>query len=315
MKVSVIIPVFNGEKYINKCLDSLVNQTLKDIEIIVVDDGSTDNTKEIVNSYKDKRIKYYFRENKGQATARNYGLSLAKGLYISFIDSDDYVDINMFETLYNYSLKNESDICVCSYNIVYSDHAKVYSGDIYKDPDNITPNEYLLFSPSPCNKLYKKEYLLKNNFKFKEGIIYEDFCSVPLLALNNPRICYFNKPLNFFVQSENSTTRNNIYKEKYEDIFLAVDYLVSNLKNKGFDTELEYILIDHFLYQASLNFYHFEKYEMIDKISNYMRNNYKNYKKNKYFKRLNFKARLLTNLFYLKKYNLIKLVQRIKGTI
>lgn len=315
MKISIVVPVFNGEKYINKCLDSLINQTLKDIEIIVVDDGSTDKTKDIILGYNDSRIKYHYQENSGQSVARNNGQKLAKGDYVAFLDSDDYVTLDAYELLYSYALKTDSDITICSYYTVYSDHKERYAGDIYQESLKITNKEYLTFTPSPWNKLYKRSFLIESGFQFKEGIIYEDFCSIPLLILNNPRISYLDKSLIYYIQSENSTTRNTVYKKKYEDIFPAVKHLIYNLKNKGYDEELEYLLINHFLYQASLNFYRFSKYELIDRISDFMHEYYKNFKNNKYLKQMNFKQRILTYLFYYKKYNIIKLCQRIKRTI
>ena len=103
VKISVIVPVYNVEKYLEKCLDSLVNQTLKDIEIIIVNDGSLDNSQEIIDKYakKHKTIKSYIKENGGLSDARNYGIKQASGKYISFIDSDDYVKENMYELMYN----------------------------------------------------------------------------------------------------------------------------------------------------------------------------------------------------------------------
>ena len=106
-KVSVIIPVYNTEQYLNKCLDSLVNQTLKDIEIILINDGSTDNSQNIIDEYSAKypdKIKSFIKENGGQATARNLGITKATGEYIGFVDSDDWIELNMYEELYNKAL-------------------------------------------------------------------------------------------------------------------------------------------------------------------------------------------------------------------
>ena len=116
-KISVIVPVFNSEKYLKNCLDSIVNQTLKDIEIILIDDGSTDNSLEIIKQYSSlyNNIKYCSKKNEGQAIARNLGINMATGEFIAFVDSDDYIETNMFETLYNNAILNESDIVVCDY--------------------------------------------------------------------------------------------------------------------------------------------------------------------------------------------------------
>ena len=131
LKVSVIIPVYNVEQYLNQCLDSVINQTLKDIEIICVDDGSTDNSFKMLEEYaqKDNRIKVIHQKNKGAAAARNEGLYIAQGKYLSFLDSDDFFEIDMLEQMYNCAEKYNTDIVVCK--------SKVISNGIIKDNTNI----------------------------------------------------------------------------------------------------------------------------------------------------------------------------------
>ena len=116
MKVSVIVPVYNVYKYLDKCLNSLVNQTLKDIEIIIVNDGSKENEEEIINKYLDKysNIKYYKKENGGLSSARNYGILKSTGKFICFVDSDDYVELNTYELLYNKMISGNYDVVDCT---------------------------------------------------------------------------------------------------------------------------------------------------------------------------------------------------------
>ena len=114
-KISVIIPVYNCEKFIEKCLQSLVNQTLTDIEIILVNDGSTDNSQKIIEKFSDTRIKLINKKNGGQSSARNVGLDVANGEYIGFIDSDDWVDSDFFEKLYNTAKKYNADISISNF--------------------------------------------------------------------------------------------------------------------------------------------------------------------------------------------------------
>ncbi len=122
--VSIIVPVYNTERQLAKCLNSLINQTLKDIEIILVDDGSPDNSPAICDEYakNDSRIKVIHKENGGLSSARNAALDIAKGKYIGFVDSDDFVDIKMFEKMYNSANKDNSDICICSHYNIYKDN-------------------------------------------------------------------------------------------------------------------------------------------------------------------------------------------------
>lgn len=121
--VSVVIPIFNVEKYLEKCVNSLVNQIYKNLEIILVDDGSTDNSGNIANelSKSDNRIKVYHKKNGGLSDARNFGIKQAKGKYIGFIDSDDYIENEMYEFLYNNLIENKADISICGRFVNYDD--------------------------------------------------------------------------------------------------------------------------------------------------------------------------------------------------
>lgn len=128
-KVSVIVPVYNVEKYLERCLNSLVNQTLQDIQIIVVNDGSPDNSQEIIDRFEKEypdKLKGYIKENGGLSDARNYGMQFVEGEYVAFVDSDDYVDETMYEKLYNKAIEEDSELVVCGYY-------KVNDGNIYND--------------------------------------------------------------------------------------------------------------------------------------------------------------------------------------
>ncbi len=311
MKFSVIVPIYNSEKYLKKCLDSLVNQTFKNIEIILVNDGSTDNSEDIIKQYlKDKRIIYLKKENGGQASARNLGLSKAKGDYISFIDSDDYVDLDMFEKLNECTFDN--DIICLDYYITINDDNNYHKVGNFNESTNIKVKDYFTMDVGPCNKIYKLEYLKKINFKFPENIIYEDYAVIPTLAKLNPKVYYLNDAFLHYVQSEVSTMRSEVYKEKYEDIFKATNYLYDNLIGCGYDQELEYLICFHFLYLGSLNFYRFKKYKQIDKISNFIKEKFPLWYNNRYVKKISLKEKILMKLFYLKKYKIISFIQRIK---
>ena len=164
MKLSVIIPVYNSMLYLDKCIDSLVNQTINDCEFIFVSDGSTDKSVDIIKEYqkKDKRIKLLEKENGGQASARNLGLSNASGEYIAFLDSDDYVSFDMYKVMYDRANRDNLDIVVCNYYLAYPDKLEKMTNNITDENEKvITREEYFLLSPGPCNKLFKKEYLDK----------------------------------------------------------------------------------------------------------------------------------------------------------
>jgi len=315
-KISIVVPVYNGENYLGKCLESLVNQTLEEIEIIIVDDGSTDKTSNIIKKYSKKypdKIVGLKKENGGQASARNLGLSKAKGDYILFVDSDDYISVDTCKDIYESAVSNNYDIVLFDYYIEKGKEQK-YTGVIdKKQSGEINNKEYLHSTPAPWNKLFRKSFLIDNGFKFPEGIVYEDYAEIPTVILYNPKMYYLKKAYYYYYQSDNSTMRTAVYKKKFEDIFKASDYLFEKLKNKkGIEEELEYRFISHLLYEGSLNFYKYKKYDNNKKISKWIRKHYREWRKNEYYKRENFKYKLLCNLFYYNQIWLINLIRKVK---
>lgn len=207
-KVSVIVPVFNTEEYLEKCLDSLTNQTLEDIEIICVDDGSTDNSSKILQEYSklDSRIKIITQGNKKQGAARNNGVINATGEYIGYVDSDDWVDYDYYEDLYNAAKKYDSDIAIAA-NVrvgngktkerLHFDEEKVYKNlqdklDICKQFKN----------ECPTNKIYRKTFLEQNNIVWPENVYCEDkiytlkavFWANCVVTVPNVKYYYYRNP-------------------------------------------------------------------------------------------------------------------------
>ena len=316
MKVSIIVPVYNSEKYLDKCLDSLINQTLSDIEFIIVNDGSLDKSENIIKEYrkKDKRIKLINKENGGQASARNLGLKEASGEFIMFIDSDDYVSLDMCEVAYNVAKKGYDIVCMDYY--IVKDGVISYA-NAFKDKESgkISTKEYLFSGAGPCNKIYNRLFLINNKFAFPLGITYEDYAAIPALAKFNPKVYYLKYANFYYVQHDGSTMRSKEYKKSYEDIFPATDFLYSNLSNSNLEEELEGLITYHLLYLGSLNFYKFGRFEQINKIADYMRKHFPKWKNNKYIKSFKLKDKILLKLFYRKRYGLIKFIQKIKRCI
>ena len=240
-KISIIVPVYNVEKYIDKCLKSLVNQTLKDIEIIIVNDGSLDRSEEIIEKYvKDNptKIKYYEKKNGGLSSARNYGLEYATGEYIAFLDSDDYVEINMYEEMYNLAKKENADMVECDFIWEWE-----YGKKIFDTRREYETKEEMMRKPRVVawNKIYKRENI--NKIRFPEGLIYEDMDFFYKLLPNLNKISYINKYFVHYTQREDSIT--NKQTEKVEDIFKILDnifnyYIDQNLYNK-YEKELKYM--------------------------------------------------------------------------
>lgn len=241
--VSVIIPVYNVEKYLRECLDSVVNQTLKDIEIICVDDGSTDASLDILKEYekKDKRFKIITQNNLHAGVARNNGLKIATGEYLSFLDSDDIFESTMLEDMYNTSINDNSDIVVCNFYIYNSDTKKSSCnkkiGDKFIKMSPFSPldikNELFNFSvPNAWTKLFKHELFKKYNLQFIDTICCNDFtCVDTALALAN-KISVLEKPyIHYRYVQKNNLTAN---RSKNADSFLiGAQQLEDNLRKFG----------------------------------------------------------------------------------
>lgn len=171
-KLSIVALVYNLEKYLPRCLDALVNQTLQEIEILCVDDGSTDSAPQIIEEYAKKypnKIKTFHKENGGEFTTRNYGLERAQGEYVTFVDTDDYVELNWAEKLYNAAKQNDADIAVCGFERIDLKTGKVVGKDMTKYGNitkQVTPkDDFVLFiNPAPWNKVYKREVI--KDFRF-----------------------------------------------------------------------------------------------------------------------------------------------------
>lgn len=177
-KISIIVPVYKVEPYIHKCIDSILNQTFKDFELILIDDGSPDNCGKICDEYalKDNRVLVIHKENGGLSSARNRGIDIAKGEYIGFVDSDDWIEPDMYEILYDICKLNDCDMANCSSTIYFPNKTVVNGGHSLiihnKEEAMKTMLEGKLYDEVAWTKLIKKELL--SNIRFKEGIIYED---------------------------------------------------------------------------------------------------------------------------------------------
>ena len=203
-KVSVVIPIYNTEEYLAKCLDSVCCQTLSDIEIICVNDGSTDNSVQILEDFanKDSRIKLLHQENKSAGTARNYGLSKARGEYIIFLDSDDYYYPNMLEKLVEKAQDNDADLTMCKYNIIVANQEnRVISNQGFREVfegvfnrRNI-PNIFHFSRVVPWNKLYKTAFVKRHHLQFSETKISNDIAFVVKTFFLAERICQVDEVL------------------------------------------------------------------------------------------------------------------------
>lgn len=247
-KVSVIVPVYNVEKYLDRCLDSLVNQTLQEIEIIVINDSTPDQSQIIIDKYMNlypNKVFSYIKPNGGLSDARNYGMSKMKGDYFGFVDGDDYVEYSMFEKLYERATQEEADVTTCDFYWTYPNR-------LQRATDGPYTNERELLTkmmPTVWNKLYKKSWFDSLDIKFPVGLRYEDSSFSIRLAPFIRKLAYVNEPLVYYVQRQDSITYTQNSKvgdmlTVFNDIFEF--YQKHNLYDQ-YQSELEYLTLKYFL--------------------------------------------------------------------
>ena len=259
--ISIIIPVYNVESYLQKCLDSIINQTYKNIEIIIIDDGSTDKSFEICDNYKllDNRIEVVHKQNGGLSDARNYGLEIATGQYISFVDSDDVIHPQMIEILYKMIKLTSSDISLCGYTEFMSNNFmnKTRINNLFRVLNNEEALNWLYDSTQKSilmtvswNKLYKKE--LFSNIRFPCGLIHEDEFTTYKLIYKAKRIVYVENELYYYRQRNNSimSNKNDIkhllyYDARIEQIKFFKKNSLVNLSEKAI-YKIEFLMIQKY---------------------------------------------------------------------
>ena len=309
-KISVIIPVYNVSAYLDECLTSIVNQNYKNFEVIVVNDGSTDNSLEIAKKYEKKYpklIKVYDKQNGGLSSARNYGIVESSGDYLLFIDSDDYILPNCLEVIGKNINKKKCDILVYSF-LIGKDN--VYNR-MYDNQIENSNKRYIVGMPNAINKVCKKSLFLDNNIEFPLGLYYEDLATMPKFAKEKIKIEFIEEPLYFYRVREDSIMNNQKYNPKVDSIFTVLKQLKEYFNDK-YPEEIEYLHIEHLLRSASVRYFDYETcQEQLDKIVSVIKENYPNWKKNKYYKKENIKKRIMCHLFYNKQYKLIKLLRKI----
>ena len=305
VKVSVIVPIYNSEKFLKKCLTSLINQTLHDMEFILINDGSTDDSEKIIKSFDDKRIKYFKRTNHGIGATRNFGIDNAKGKFIGFVDSDDYVSVDMFEKLYNECINKNLDIVVCDHYIEKNNNINKLSFiDFGITSLNDSPNLLLDINLAPWNKLYKRD-LFDDSTYFPVGVKYEDTPWVAKMFSKAKKIGKLNEYLYYYVIHDNSQT--TIVDERVFDIFKITDMLLNDLGNNKYikdsvDDLIIYLITKYTISQRYLKDKK-SRDRFIDFAFDYLNNNIPNFKKSNYFKKRNvFKRFIEKNQFFTKLY-------------
>ena len=230
--ISIIVPVYKVERYLEKCIKSLINQTYQNIEIILVDDGSTDNCPQICDDFatKDKRIRVIHKANGGLSSARNVGLDAAKGEYISFIDSDDYVAADMIERAYSAMVAQDAELCIFGIKWIYENgtaYDKVVPSPICDETltksqalDKLCRSDYFYYVTAQ-NKMYKRTIF--NNIRFPEGKIHEDEFTVHHIFDSCLKIVSIKEELYYYVQRENSIMHSGFSIKRVDGVYAFLD--------------------------------------------------------------------------------------------
>ena len=289
IKVSVIVPVYNVYDYLDKCLNSLVNQSLKEIEIIIVNDGSTDNSQDIIDKYSKKyqNIKSFIKKNGGLSDTRNFGIERAVGEYITFVDSDDYIDKDMYLEMYEKAKSKDFDIVTSDINYVYKDREISIKTDPKTDTDNIL-ELFINFYPTVCTKIFKKELFTNYNLKFKKGVWYEDVELMYRMIPHIKKIGVIHKAYYQYIQrneSITSTVGSKIY-DYINNFNGLVDYYKENNLFSVYQKELEYAYV-RYIYatfiKTALGYNYSDYLKAVHCAIKNVHEHFPKYRRNKYF--------------------------------
>lgn len=268
VSVSVIVPVYNVEKYLDECLSSLVNQTLSELEIIVVNDGTKDNSQSIIDHYVKQypnKVVSLIKENGGLGDARNYGIPYAKGEYIGFVDSDDIVHLEMYEKMFNKAKLEDSDLVLCDLEYFYETSSEKMVKEGLVQIENIDVNKTVFLSPLfAWNKLYRKSLFIESGLKYPIGLWYEDIpVTVPFFTLAK-KISYVHETLIYYRQRSTSIM-GSVDNPKVKDIFdimhLCLNYFKDHNLLETYHDELEFLFLEHLMLNGGFRFLLSHKYK------------------------------------------------------
>lgn len=313
--ISIIVPIYNTGTYIRKCLDSLVSQQKKELEFLLINDGSTDNSEEIIKEYKDKRIRYFKNKNQGIGKTRNFAIKQATGKYIMFVDSDDYIANDACEKMYDRCEKDELDVAVCDFYRDFSNGIIIEEKLEDFDNTNLKDNPKLLniINLSPWNKIYKRDLLVNNKIQFIEDLKYEDAPFVIEALFKANKIGKINESLNYYSIRNNSET--TVRDKKCFDILKVIDMIRNKLKKEeSLKQELNILtvrIITNYTIQQRVQKDKKIAIDFINESFQYLKKEVPDFKKNKYYpdrpflKRTVEKSKALT-IIYCKLYWLFK---------
>lgn len=302
-RITVVIPVYNVEKYIGECMESIIHQSYENLEILAVNDGSTDGSGKILDAYalKDSRVQVLNKPNGGLSDARNFGIEHASGDFICFIDGDDTIACDYVRDLYEAMQKEGSDIAVCDMEYHYEDGRKEPSnGGEFAHTNAIDYPKLVLINNSACNKLYKTE--LFNDLLFPKGKLYEDLATIPALLYKAKLVSKVNLPLYYYRQRAGSI-RHNINDGVF-DIYEAINRNIVYVRSHGNEgeilNELQHLYIIHGLDAITLKIKDLDdsssRMQYLKKNMEYLRKYDNDFMQDPYVKNASWKKKLIYHL-------------------
>lgn len=312
MKLSIIIPVYNGEKTLARAVESIFSQTVlpRDFEVLCINDGSGDRSGEVLAELAKKypeQLKVRSRANRGVGATRQEGLEMARGEYITYLDCDDFLLPEYFTSLLPELDKGWDvilfDLLWCAKEKEVFSAAPVQGGEIRAE-------SAFLSEPGPCNKIMRKSLFSDHALSFPEKIWYEDLATVPALFCHTNKIFYVKKPLYAYVQEGNSITRSESFVKKWEDIFPALS-LLGERSRKTFPEETAYLAWKHLYKSFVWKYFDYQAFDEIKKIGAFMKQNFPGWQKNPLI-REDKKAFFISLLFYYEKFGVLRLWKKQK---
>ena len=310
-KFDLILPVYNVSDYIERCINSILCQSYDNYNVIVVDDGSTDNSIDLVKKFHSKKINIYHKKNGGLSDARNFGVTKTTGDYIWFIDSDDYIREDALEKINKKLNESELDLLLINY---YED----IDGKIKEVNNKFGGNNDLsdiLVYPSAWSKIFKRDYYLKNKYSFPKGKIYEDLAITPFIIANCKKYDLLKENLYYYVIRKNSIMHSSVFKENRDDKFWVIEHLLSLFKKNNiydkYKEELDFIIIQHLLIVYSTEILKYSRkiyFNRCKKVLKILKDYDVDYKNNKYIKEKGLFSKIYITLFRFRLWFLCKLI-------
>ncbi|WP_459482493.1 glycosyltransferase family 2 protein [Clostridium saccharoperbutylacetonicum] len=310
IKVSIIVPVHNSEIYLHKCLDSLVNQSLEEIEIILINDNSTDESINILQEYKNrypnKIILIDLKERQGPGGARNEGLNIASGQYIGFVDSDDYVEIEMFEELYNLAISGDYDMVDCCFENKRVEKFALSTTENTWGKLNIEKRRQLIAYPGFLwSKIIKRNILIDNHIRFREKVTYEDMDFLPVVMLYLKSVYATDLLLYYYENNLHSITNSYEKDIQIKDKMTALKALVEKFKElnayEDYKEEITFQVYNTYMHMVKFCTFYLDDNEVNYSIYKELQEFFfklvtHDYKNNKYIAKLDKKNRMYADL-------------------